>query len=134
MAANLVQMHQKAIELLEKKLLFSKLGENGVCQVYDAQVDKNGYTKLCYRHPSDGKWTTVTSGRAVVMVKKEKTIFLDDKKEASHLCHNKTCVLPEHIVFEDHSINNQRKTCVREGRCIGHGPQHPECLVMYKMD
>ena len=77
MAANLnviSEMHKKALKTLERKLLFTKKGDNDVCQVYDAVVPPNGYITLDYKHPLKGKWTTCTTGRAVVMVR-EKTIF-----------------------------------------------------------
>ena len=132
-SADISVLHKKALETLEKKLKFTKLGDNGICQVYDAKIPPRGYITVGYFHPTEACWTTTTTGRAVVMVKKEGSIFLDSAREASHLCHNKTCVLSEHIVFEPPSINTDRKRCARRKVCMGHGPNHPDCLVHYKM-
>ena len=45
---------------------------------------------------------------------------LDQKMHVSHLCHRKNCIKLEHLSLEDNVTNNQRKTCVLEGRCFGH--------------
>jgi hypothetical protein len=48
--------------------------------------------------------------------------------EVSHLCHNRLCVTPEHLVLEPHLINAERQHCVQQGRCTHHGV-HPDCLL-----
>ena len=125
MAANL---DEKALETLRRKLYFTKLHSNGVCLVIDAQTSASGYISLGYRHPSDGRFTTTTVGRAAVMIQKG-TVLIDTDKEASHLCHVKTCILPDHIAFEPHALNNERKICNHQGMCIGHGVGHRDCLI-----
>lgn len=40
--------------------------------------------------------------------------------DMSHLCNNKLCVNPEHLVYEPRWVNNARKNCVKEGKCTGH--------------
>ena len=82
---------------------------------------------MSFRHPATGKVTSATVGRAVVMTELE-TVNLDKDYEASHLCHNKTCILKSHICFEPHSENMRRKVCVNEGACLGHGV-FPDCLL-----
>ena len=124
MAANL---DEKALETLKRKLFFTKLHSNGVCLVIDAQASASGYISLSYRHPSDGRFTTTTVGRAAVMIEKG-TVLIDPHKEASHLCHVKTCILPEHIAFEPHAVNNERKICTKQQMCIGH-VGHRDCLI-----
>lgn len=47
---------------------------------------------------------------------------LDPGLEASHLCHHKTCINPAHLSLEQTATNTQRKLCVVEKKCFGHGP------------
>lgn len=50
----------------------------------------------------------------------------------SHLCHNKSCVNPNHINFETQGINNNRNMCRNEGICFQHhdeiGNLLPNCI------
>jgi len=47
--------------------------------------------------------------------------------QASHLCHNKLCVSPMHIIWETPWDNKKRDLCVKAGRCIC-GLRH-SCLL-----
>ena len=49
--------------------------------------------------------------------------------ETSHLCHNKLCVNIDHLSLEPHSVNTQRRACVTNGRCIGHGAPYKNCIL-----
>ena len=118
------------LQKLKDKFCYVKLGGNGFCHIFDT-CSTSDYIRVAYMHPSTGRRTTVSVGRAAVMLK-EGTVFLSKDCEASHLCHNKACVLASHISFEPHSVNNSRKTCVNEGMCIGH-TVYPDCLVHLKM-
>lgn len=51
--------------------------------------------------------------------------------DVSHLCHNRRCVLPEHLTAESREENNYRKACVSAGQCAGHGDK-PACLLHLK--
>lgn len=51
--------------------------------------------------------------------------------QLSHLCHNRTCILPDHLTVETIPINNERKICCSKGLCLGHEGQ-PECLLHLK--
>jgi len=47
--------------------------------------------------------------------------------EISHLCHNKKCVRPEHIVLESHDINMSRVHCKNQMVCSRN--HWPICLL-----
>ena len=49
-------------------------------------------------------------------------------KQASHLCHRKSCFNPRHVVLEDPSVNMQRVHCVAEGKCRAHDGA-PPCMI-----
>ena len=122
------ELELSCLQKLSEQFFYAKLGRNGVCKLFDSS---NEYSRVAYKDPATGRRTTATVGRAVVMLR-ESTVFLQSGFDASHLCHNKACVLPEHISYEPHAVNNGRKTCVNEGMCLGHG-QYPDCLVSLKM-
>lgn len=41
--------------------------------------------------------------------------------ECSHLCHNKDCIRPKHLVMEPAASNTIRNYCAAAGWCLGHG-------------
>ena len=49
--------------------------------------------------------------------------------EMSHLCHNSLCVEAAHLSMEPRSINNHRKNCKEEGRCLGGHGDYPSCIL-----
>ena len=128
--AHQIDRERACLKKIRDQLYFSKLGANGVCKLYDS-INTDGYIRVSFNHPSTGTRTTCTIGRAVVMLK-QGTFYIDKDLEASHLCHNKVCILGDHINFEPHSINNNRKACVNTGWCLGHG-KFPDCLITLMM-
>ena len=131
MAANVdieSQKEKKVLDNIKKKLHFFKISENGVCQLYDAPPQTSGYVLFSYKNPKTGRTTSTTMGKAVKMLEKN-TIFLDPECEASHICHNKTCILVDHIEYEPHTVNVGRKACVRAGYCLKNHGLYKNCLV-----
>ena len=55
----------------------------------------------------------------VALLQKIREISLPEGLEASHLCHNKRCMEPKHIVAEPHAVNMSRNTCVYMRAAIG---------------
>jgi len=51
-----------------------------------------------------------------------------NRVDLSHLCHNKNCVNPDHLVFELNTINQARVLCAETGRCFSHGDS-PYCRI-----
>ena len=120
----------QTMEALKNRIFIcpgSIVARNGVCKLYNAIPLSNGYISLSFRHPVSGKVTNATVQRVAVMVHRG-TFNLPKDLDASHLCHNKTCTVVEHISIEPRHINSQRRRCVQEGQCLGHG-HFPECLL-----
>lgn len=98
---------------------------NGQCRIWTgARSSNNKYGVVCYKHPVKNKWVTMHVHRLSVMLH-HGYHELDASIVASHLCHNRLCVVPEHITLEPHGINNQRQTCRARGTCLGHFPYLP---------
>lgn len=47
--------------------------------------------------------------------------------EASHLCHQRRCCNPQHLVIETHRSNERRKPCWVKKVCVCQ--QHPRCVL-----
>ena len=50
-----------------------------------------------------------------------------DGFEASHLCHTKRCIRPDHLHLEDRATNQSRDACLKDRLCLGHG-NAPRCI------
>lgn len=109
---------------------------NGVCLLYNGSPRADGYIKISYRHPETGISTTSTVHRMSSMLSRG-TFQLASNLDASHLCHNRTCILLDHISLEPRAVNCQRRLCVKEGRCLRHrreeGSFYPECLLQLRL-
>ena len=72
-------------------------------------------------------WNTpISVHKAVVIISRQRKL---PKLQASRFCNNKVCVNVDYINLESNIINNQRKTCARPNRCLGH-PGYPACIGM----
>ena len=50
-----------------------------------------------------------------------------DLMDVSHLCHEKLCINPDHLVFERHSENMSCDACFRLGSCTT--KHSPSCIL-----
>ena len=108
-----------------------RIADNGVCLLYNAKPRQDGYISVTFRHPLTSKLTCSSVHRVAVMLDRG-TLSLPRHLDASHLCHNKACILMAHISLEPREVNTKRRLCAREGRCRGHpkegGSHYPPCL------
>ena len=112
------------------------LSENGECMLYRGTVRSDGYCGISYRHPLDKTHQTGSNAHRIAkmlqMYAETGSMELGDG-DASHLCHNKQCIRPDHINIEPTQVNQSRKICIRLGRCTRHlrqnGEFHPDCLL-----
>ena len=112
------------------------LSENGQCMIYQGNVRaKDGYQGISFIHPVTKRNTSQNAHRIAKMLQnydEKGSIELGDG-DASHLCHNKTCIRPDHIEIESSATNKRRKICIGLQRCTHHpkgdGQFHPDCLL-----
>lgn len=94
------------------------------CHLYNGSVRNDGYCHITYKNELNTT-TSITAHRAALMVYRNRRL---PRLQASHLCNVKTCINVHHLNLESNIINNQRKTCVTQNRCLGH-PGYPACII-----
>ena len=89
------------------------------CQLWDgAEEDKCGYGLVRITHA--GKRLKLRVHRLAFYLSQAAVTYLEPSVHVSHLCHNKRCILPEHLSYEPASVNIARNSCRRDGECKGH--------------
>ena len=119
----------------EKLETTSELHANGKCLVWTGCVSKAGYGQFRFKDPRDpagAGFRTCTAHRMAVMISR-KSLDIEPKFHASHLCNNKLCVNTDHINLEESYVNNGRKSSFDRGICSGHEnslrEKEPDCLL-----
>ena len=90
-----------------------ELHTKGSCIVHGSNSsDRNRYVQVKKQiRPSRYIWAYI---HQVALLKKMNMFRIPEGLESSHLCHNKSCVYPEHLAAEPHNINLARVACVHE--------------------
>ena len=108
----------------------SVLSNNGECVLWVGRsLSKDGLYGVINAQLNGPRtpWSRVTAHRLAFMIS-NKNFTLDRNVDVSHLCHNSKCVNPEPLSAEPRGLNNTRKNCASEKRCLGH-PPYPNCLT-----
>lgn len=91
-------------------------GPRGTCVEYGDQYGDQTYIQTS--RSINGRKIHCRVHKAALL-KKIRQISVPEGLEASHLCHNKRCMEPNHIVAEPHWINMTRTTCAYMRETIG---------------
>ncbi len=95
--------------------------------------DKHEYSRFFFVYPNKTR-REERAHRVALCI--QKRVFPNDlpkidefynKVEASHLCHNNSCVEVSHIVMETHELNMERNHCREQGFCTK--SHKPYCLM-----
>lgn len=107
------------------------LSPNGQCWLYlNEYVRREKSTKYGYiRVKLNEKWTTLHAHKVAACCRDR--VVYPKNIDISHLCHNSTCIRPEHLSAEPHHVNNNRRSCVEKNWCTEHAP-YPDCLLNLK--
>ena len=108
----------------------STLAENGECQLYNGPTRKDNYCYLTYFDSAADRNKMSSIQRLSYWLAHPK-LSLSPKMHVSHLCHNKRCIKPEHLVYETAKDNCGRRPCARAGQCLG--GHAPACLANLKL-
>lgn len=103
------------------------------CREWEGCKDRHGYGTKRVTWP-DGSVKLERVHRVAYMVhhralRHELLQFSSaDNLEVSHLCHNKLCIRPDHLILESHEANCERKSCQLLGQCVRH--HDPPCIFL----
>lgn len=112
-----------------KILQNSEIGANGRCKIWTGLTKQgipNNYGVINVTF-LNGKKTVMHAHKLAKCISIQQLIT-EKGIDVSHICHNKNCVLEEHLSIEPHYINNNRQTCKESGKCMGHD-EYPMCLL-----
>lgn len=109
-------------------------GQPSGCTEWCGWKDRDGYGMKRVTWPDGSRVRQLVPVHRLVYMMDKKLLpsqmpQLDDKGvslDVSHRCHNRACVLAEHIVLERHSDNIGRRHCRRLGFCT---EDHVKCIL-----
>ncbi len=110
----------------------SVISHNQFCRIWSKAKNLQGYGVIKYQSPIDHSWKTTNVHRLSFVVFNRKSFQDINNMEISHLCHNKLCILKEHLCIETHAENRERDICVNRSLCKNHG-NRPDCLLKFKL-
>ena len=123
-----INMDELNIEFMEK--LKKSINKHSEAQNYGLNCiewqgccDKDGYPIKSVTWPGCKRKLWRVAWLVLVIQRKGSLPEVDgdgQPLEVSHLCHNRTCIKPEHLTVEPHYTNTGRRQCVAAGRCLGH--------------
>jgi len=129
----------RATELLDSRMKKKVIVTHGLADESlhcweDRGMLQNGYPSASHSHTE----ANIQVSHLVLRVMKgeDHVPFHKKRETASHLCHNKLCIRPEHIIKESIGLNGRRNGCLAFVQCAcgervnacGH---HPHCLLPF---
>ena len=110
------------------------LGDWRDCRVWDGALNRDSYGVKRVMWPGSKTSVLEQAHRVAYMVKHKVTrfniprvYFGSIQMDVSHRCNVKTCINPEHLILEPHTVNMERIHCLASGIC-SHGPDN-SCLL-----
>ena len=99
------------------------------CMTTTASTNTDGYSQVWFKPKSLEKDSGRSSQKAFLLHIIAFIAFnevYDPGMHVSHLCDNRRCFNPKHLVQESPQVNNSRKNCLGEIHCA-RGHVHPVC-------
>lgn len=99
----------------------------------DTGLHQNGYPSYSYSHSAANIQVSHLALRAVKGVIPRRS----NRETASHLCHRKSCIRPDHIIIETVGCNGRRNGCLAFAACGRCGERvsacchTPKCLLPF---
>lgn len=129
---------EKARELLAKRK--TKFQDNDPNDpelkcIIDLGMTQNGYPSASWSHSE----ANIQVSHLVLRCEKgdEHVPHRSKRETASHLCHNKLCIRPEHIIKESVGMNGRRNGCLAFVMCADCGAKlnacghSPRCILPF---
>lgn len=103
------------------------------CLMWTKATNSSGYPQMRITMP-DGSYKLVLVSRVVFAFTHDMILggAPNIRMHMSHLCHERLCLFPGHIVLEPLEVNNDRRTCMSRRFCHGfhnwQGENYPSCI------
>lgn len=117
-----------------KKCIKGGESVNSTCQIWTGSTDRYGYGVKRVRWPHSYKSRVERAHRVAYMLHhkllRDQIPSLGENGEQidiSHLCNNKLCCNPHHLILEAHSVNMSRNHCFQSG--ILSCDHFPACIL-----
>ena len=95
------------------------------CLIWPGEVKGYSYARFAFPGRPKKRFTRHTLIKVIAIGLFE----VPDGLEGSHLCGNRLCLNPEHVVLESHAINKERQECSNDGICKPVFAHVPRCLL-----
>jgi len=120
---------EKATELWDRYRAEAVVEDNGHphdeslhCWILDKHL-QNGYPVASYSRTE----ANIPVSHLALRVTLGESPHHAKRQTASHLCHNKRCIRPEHIIIESIGLNGRRNGCLAFVTCGGCGAKTNAC-------
>lgn len=101
---------------------------------------KTGYPQIRLLEPNEKKmnlYHAINPGHILYAICNDVPLNRQEERfQISHLCHVKTCILPEHLNYEPEVVNKQRNRCAKSRKCTSHfikdairDEHYPPCVL-----
>lgn len=112
---------------LSRSLSKKSLKVGGECILWTGSTDRHGYGKKKVKWPEGDQKVERVHRVAYMLNTRLVSLPHSDASGAfldvSHICHNKLCINPDHLVLETHLANMSRIHCHYSGVCsLEHSP------------
>jgi hypothetical protein len=137
-AAERISLHE-VTRMYQSRKAASTVEDNGYpkeeflnCWI-DTGLHQNGYPTYSYSHTAANIQVSHLALRAVKGICPSRSC----RETASHLCHRKSCIRPEHIIIETVGSNGRRNGCLAFVACDHCGERinacghWPRCLLPF---
>ena len=95
------------------------------CLIWPGEVKGYSYARFSFPGQQKRRYTRHTLIKVISIGLFE----VPEGLEGSHLCSNKLCLNPDHVVLESHAINKERQECSNKGFCDPNFGHIPRCLL-----
>lgn len=131
---------EKATELWDRYRADIVVDDNGYpddealhCWVLNKHL-QNGYPVASYSRTA----ANIPISHLALRIVRGESPHRARRQTASHLCHNKRCIRPDHIVIESIGLNGRRNGCLAFVSCSGCGAKasacghEPKCILPWR--
>ena len=122
------QEREQILDKLENYVAVPTSNNAHGCIHWQWKLDKSGYPRMNITLKDKVPSTNLSVHRLAYFMCHPEHITRATGKHISHLCHQRTCINPNHLVMESNTLNSSRNRCQNTGICEGH-KHRKQCLL-----